>query len=215
MVSIKQLFFIGLVLVPFLSHAQKINRDNPSYMEVDNDFITSFIDWPFERSQDVYFQEDSIPTNAQLMPLRLVRKGMIGSLRQFNKLNAFVVDTNEVNLEGAYRFYGNPKVFDTLIHVNASMKSKGEYKIADLNDSVASEIKDWGSFLKGMLYLEVIGTYSHLSSEMITTDIEETSESFTIDFKVVWHYCTNDCYDPKYKFSLQVDKKIGVITMLR
>ncbi|MDG1333172.1 MAG: hypothetical protein P8P74_12635 [Crocinitomicaceae bacterium] len=173
------------------------------------------INYPLGLDSDIYFCDDSIPSNAQLISLDFFDKVALKEYEQFNKIGAFVIDTCSANRKGYSRFYGSPDVFDTLVFHNASQKPKGSYCVADINDSVVAEIKDWNSFLKGMIQIGIVGTYSHLFSEMVTSKIEETSDSYRIQFKVVWHYCTNDCYDPKYKFALYVNKKDGSIMLIK
>lgn len=215
MIYVKHLLFLGMSILPLISVAQRVHKKNPTYMRISSNNIAQMINCPMGLDSEISFCADSIPSNAQLISLEFFDKVEFKEYQQFNKIKAFVIDTCSANRKGYSRFYGSSDVFDKLVYHDASQKPKGNYCVADINDSVAKEIKDWNSFLKGMIQVGIVGTYSHLFSEMVTSKIEETSDSYRIHFKVVWHYCTNHCYAPKYKFALYVNKKNGSIMLIK
>lgn len=84
----------------------------------------------------------------------------------------------------------------------------GQMTETDLKD------EEWRTVLEFLLNSHVIKTYAHLESELCLDQEENTESAYVAHFKAVHRYCTSDCYEVPYEFTLQVNKQTKEISVL-
>ena len=62
-----------------------------------------------------------------------------------------------------------------------------------------------------LLDAEIIRTYIHLEANLCVTKETETDELYEVHFDAVHSYCTNECVEKPYSFSVQIDKSTGEV----
>jgi hypothetical protein len=173
------------------------------------------IKWKKESYNQIYYSDLEIPANAKLMPLYFNKNLSVDKLGQINKLNLLYLDTNR-NSEGHYfRIYANPELFDTLAYYNAVQLDGEEVLIARMSKSLIDKKVDLKSLIRTMIATGMIGTYHHLSADMVEIKEMDTDEVYELKFSVVWHICTSKCSHPKYKFNVRVDKENWEISVFK
>jgi hypothetical protein len=204
--------------------AQNINREDPTYMEVNHRYMAHLIDWSGADylvkflEQDRYamiFSSEEIPDSAGLFDIHFDQKRILPKLsRSIRKLDLFKLDTANLRNERAYLLYANKEFFDTLVYVDAVHLGQEEEKVGCMTAELLAKIsaQDLCSIL---IHFGVIGTYHHLYSELVTTKKVETDTRFEINYYVQWHLCTNGCHDPVYEFGIKIDKETGDIFAFR
>ena len=60
----------------------------------------------------------------------------------------------------------------------------------------------------------LIETYGHVSADICLIEEEETNTIYIAHFDAIHHYCTSECIDEPYAFSIMLDKKSNTITLL-
>lgn len=83
----------------------------------------------------------------------------------------------------------------------------GQITETDLKDD------EWRTVVKFLLKSHVIRTYVHLESDVCLDQESNETKIYTAHFSGVHRYCTNDCYEDPYEFTLAVDKQTGNITI--
>lgn len=109
------------------------------------------------------------------------------------------------------RLYMNAKFFSKLVYVNAVSGDVGEVgsvKPALLENLSYRDV----AFL--LMHTEHIRTYMHLEAKIKLTEEEDTESLYSAKYDAIHSYCTNDCYDDEYTFSVMIDKKTGVVSVL-
>ncbi len=209
-----RVFTFSIVLF-FLSNlaAQKVSKSDPTYMNVDHDRIKYYVQKELKDFGGIYFMGDTIPSNAKMTNLQLIHAPKIEGIGKINKLNLFQLDTNSANFKNVWRFYQNPEYLK-LSYENATGIGGHTTSIGFITDKLLKEKPNWKGLVKTLIYLGVIGTYHHLYSELVIRDEASTDAYYLISFNVVWHMCTNECVDPKYKFSVKIDKETGEVSLI-
>ncbi|HYG51256.1 MAG TPA: hypothetical protein VD905_10155 [Flavobacteriales bacterium] len=67
--------------------------------------------------------------------------------------------------------------------------------------------------LSFLIKAEIIQTYQHLYADVYLVKEEQYGDNYEAKFNAVHHYCTNECIDEPYKFTVVINKKTGVIAM--
>lgn len=199
---------ISLFILVFISYnhffAQgKVERKNSTYMYVDTDYLPSQIKWGNDTLEDFYFfyeQKSTCDNCVDITPKKSFAPLLSGK-------NLFRIDTT-VYLHGNYGMYYSPEFFKVLERVDLSMSSKkdGKLFVGEFTNKINVSKSHLKELAKILIHFGVISTYSHLNAEMVQKTMVNNSKQMIIRYNVIWHYCTNDCYDPKYSFELFFDK---------
>ncbi|MEZ4936420.1 MAG: hypothetical protein R2799_02385 [Crocinitomicaceae bacterium] len=208
--------FISSIILVFVANSwsQKINADNPTYMFVDLDLIPQYIQPELSGFGELYFSSEPVPESAQLAELKFGKKLNVDHLDFWNDLQLFQLDTSQLSPNGYFSFYQNTNYLN-LEYRNANSLDKEMTSIGAVTKEFLNKKPNFEEFVKLLIYTGVIGTYNHLNAEMITLKKTNKEDVFEIEFSAVWHYCTNDCYDPKYKFAIRVNKISGEVILLK
>lgn len=185
--------------------SQKISSDNPTYINIDHDMLKDKISGFPKSIGEAFFSAKELPKNAQTVGISLKEK-FVGDMA---KVDLFVLDTNQNN---GSLFYANSEYFSSMNSVDATGK-KGEFLIAEYTSKLSKKM-DPKNLVLALIHSGVIQTYMHLNAEMVVAS-EKKGEVYEIQFSAVHHYCTNDCYDPKYKFGVRIDKKASQVWLVK
>lgn len=199
--------------------AQDIDRNDPTYFEVNFEHNARLINWSGaeelgERLNEnswyyIGFYAEEVSDSAKLYPVQFNTKTIRPKLnKSLKKHTLFYMDTVKDAESRAYRCYPNPIYFDSLYFVDALYIESSSQKVGIVTEKLLSSIKpqDLCSIL---IRLGVINTYYHLYSELVTTKQIETDDYFEVHYFVQWHICTNECNDPTYEFGMKLDKNTG------
>lgn len=83
----------------------------------------------------------------------------------------------------------------------------GQVMETDLKD------EEWRTLLEFLTKSHVVRTYVHLESELCLVEENNTETEYQAHFTAVHRYCTNDCYEDPFEFTVVVDKQSGDITL--
>jgi hypothetical protein len=199
--------------------AQDIDRNDPTYMKVDNEYNAHLIDWKGaeklgkELLSDSWiylgFEPGEIPDSASVFPIRFNTKRIRPKLgNQLKKHALFYLDTANMTDHRSYHFYSNPVYFDSLYFVDALYLENNNQKVGIVTEELLNKVKPI-DLCSTLIRLGVINTYYHLNSELTVVETTETASYFEVHYFVQWHICTNSCDDPIYEFGLKLDKQTG------
>lgn len=198
---------VFLIITLFLSNLLlsqgKVERTNATYMNVDLDQTWKFIQWSKNSSvyKPITFNENRIgPDSCISIKLNSKFGGLQGK-------DLFYLDT--IHREDRwFKFYASSKYFDSIRQIDLAFGSKkdGKQLLVRYSDLISEKKKSMVEFVNAMIQFGVIVTYHHINAEMVYQVTSNTSNETKIKYNVVWHYCTNDCYDPKYSFEVTIDK---------
>lgn len=194
---------------------KKISRSNPTYININFDRTSEFIKWKDESHihENIYYSEEKSDKNNYPLLVKL-RQLKPKKILEFNTAPLFLLDTSAYNASGYLAYTENPKYFETLASADAHFNLQEE-KIIGI---YKQELLDLGLSYKNIAFLlmqfGIIDTYDHLYSEMIISDVKNTADYYQIHYNCVYHICTSDCFDPKYKFSIRFDKKNKEISIM-
>ena len=182
-------------------------KGNDPILVIDYDYSYKSFNWDSIDPFPVYFfalpKEEDSTSHHYKHPLTINNDFLTSEKLKDKAL--FLLDT----INNVYRY--NPAYFDTLAFYDAVSEST-HTKIGSYRTSLALENEeDFLDLAKTLLYLGVIQTYMHLNAEIYFKASEMTTDITTFSFHVIWHYCTNDCYDPEYDLIVSFDKKSNAI----
>lgn len=83
----------------------------------------------------------------------------------------------------------------------------GQITETDLTDD------EWRTVLEFLLKSHVIRTYVHLEADLCLDQESNEAESYLAHFTGVHRYCTSECYEKPFEFTLSVDKQSGNISI--
>lgn len=105
----------------------------------------------------------------------------------------------------------NVEYFSDLKYVNAVSSEKGT--VGSIKPALLEKLSYRDvAFL--LMHTEHIRTYMHLEAKIKLIEEEDTESLYSAKYDAIHSYCTNDCYDDEYKFSVTIDKKTGVVSVL-
>ncbi len=126
----------------------------------------------------------------------------------------FYIDMDEKDDWGVYAIHENPHYFKHLEAIDATSLKKGRHLIGQLNTDFQETGISHKSLVRILLKLPIIKSYAHLHADFYLLEEADQKEMYSVSYKVEWHYCTNDCFDPVYKMKIEVDKKTGEIVVI-
>lgn len=83
----------------------------------------------------------------------------------------------------------------------------GQLTETDLKDD------EWRTVLEFLLKSHVIKTYAHLEAEVCLAEEVNSDTEYSAYFSAVHRYCTSDCYEVPYAFTVKVNKQTGNISI--
>lgn len=83
----------------------------------------------------------------------------------------------------------------------------GQVTETDLKD------EEWRTVLEFLLKSHVIKTYVHLEAEVCLAEEVNSDTEYSAYFSAVHRYCTSDCYEEPYAFTVKVNKQTGNISI--
>lgn len=83
----------------------------------------------------------------------------------------------------------------------------GQITETDLTD------EEWRTVLEFLLKSHLIRTYVHLESELCLDQETNSETAYTTHFTAVHRYCTSDCYEKPFEFTVTVDKQTKKINV--
>jgi hypothetical protein len=66
-----------------------------------------------------------------------------------------------------------------------------------------------------LLKSNILSSYDHLNSDICLDSEEDAKETYTAEYDATHYYCTNDCHEADYAFSIQINKNSGAITVIK
>jgi hypothetical protein len=202
MKNFKTIIVITTVFFAFNSSAQKISDKNSTYRNVNYDQLYKKLDWSIDPIRMIGFNTGEVENPNASVGLKIEKSVS----KIFSKKELFQLDTIN-HSHGYFKFYANPAYFDSLERIDISGSKKGCYYLSKLTNEISLDDKSLYELSGILIETGVIVTYSHLNAEMIDKVVENTTDKYVLKYNAVWHYCTNDCYHPKYKFTLTVYKE--------
>jgi len=207
---LKYIIFSILLLSISNADGQEINKENSTYFRVDYDYTPDFIEWKGEEYRNIYFEGRTV-SQAQGLMLKIKRTYFNKLAR--NNFSPFVLDTGSWN-GSSYHFYANEAYFTSLKQIDAT-SLQDRTTVGQLKNPIKANKKTIQQLFRLLITFGVIDTYFHLYSELIITDIVESESSIEISYSCIYHFCTSECFHPKYTFKLQFNKESREIVFLR
>lgn len=127
----------------------------------------------------------------------------------------FNVDLNKKNPSGNHQFHANTDYFEALQYIDATNLKKEVKIIGKINTEALQAHLTEKSLVRILLRLPIVVSYAHLHADFYLINEIDNKEIYSVSYKVQWHYCTNDCYDPIYKMKIEVNKSSGEISVIR
>lgn len=188
--------FIFLVIT-FSGSSQKVDKDDPTYLYINNNNIADYVDWPVDlEKRTAFFDTISNPSILrETIPLK-VKSGQY-DVSWLKDQVIFYLDTSKDV------FYGNPSIFKKLSKASGVFNEEGRQFVAEMTQKYwPKNQKQYEELAYVLMQFGVLKLYAHLYAEVITIDSEQKEDGWHVSYKCLWHYCTNDCYDPVYKFEI-------------
>ncbi len=202
--------FLNIFLTTSIIFSQEVSDSDPTYFKVDYADISSTIQWQGKTYQNLGFRNDSIPSPYGL-PLKIKSVGYNNiAVKGFTP---FLLDTGYFE-HGYCYFHPNPDWFVWLQQVDLT-NSISEKKVGQLKMDIKISKNSVRQLFQLLLEFGVLETYFHLYAELIIKSIHEAETMVQIEYNCVFHYCTNDCYDPSYTFILRFDKQTKEILVIK
>ena len=201
---------ILLLMLGFQMFAQEINPKNKTYTKVDlSKLPTQMISNPkFET--EFYFSDKNSSDLTSIVPLSPKEN----ITKYYSGVDLFQLDTSS-NYEYYPAFYASPKYFDSVVKVDMAYADPGTYFVANYTSELSAEKNELKDLISLLIQSGVIVTYSHIEAEMVHKVVKSNKKFIEIKFNVIWHYCTSECFDPTYKFSVRIDRKKKLIQAVR
>lgn len=195
--------------------AKKISSSNPTYLNINYDNISDWIDWKEKSYRNIFFDEKKEGDINVDLPLHVKTNfSKSKKVRQLESLPLFIMDTINRNNSGYYRYTENPIYFEDLHYVEAhTSQIKEDYTVGKYKEELLNKGFSYRDIAFVLIQFGLIGTYDHLFSEMVIMRKKDTPEFHEIHYNCVYHICTSRCFDPKYKFFIRFDKKTKLITI--
>ena len=177
--------------------------------KIDHDQTYKKLKWEEIQERKVTFNNNPITEKSreEFIPLKIQKDFFSG--KKAKNLAFFILDTSKNN------FSYNPIFFDSLVQFNATFSEAKSKTIGAFTSKIDLFQKDdFFDLSNALLHFGVIQTYAHLYAEVFHKKTIEAEETLTFKYHIVWHYCTNDCYDPEYEISIQFNLKTREILVL-
>ncbi len=122
--------------------------------------------------------------------------------------NAYLLGVNQERDE----IFVNSDYFSDIIKTDATSIEKatviGKYKQLTFDKQSPKAVIEF------LLKSHFVTTYWHLRSETCLVKERNTADIYAADFYASHDYCTNKCATENYKFSMEINKNDGTITIL-
>lgn len=214
------LFYFIFILLFFFGacrSSKKISSSNPSYINIDYDNISYYVEWKTDfQSEKIFLNKDEKPSTEKLLPLYIKAKSA-RSMKVNNKKESvalFLLDTLNTNINNRHTYIENPLYFGELFPVEAHYhRTKKDHMLGEYKEELLNTDFSFRDIAFALIQFGIISTYDHLFAEMVIMKELDTADVHEIHYNCVYHICTSKCFDPKYKFFIRFNKKTRSISI--
>lgn len=121
----------------------------------------------------------------------------------YEKLIAIDTTTNKLCV--------NATCFSDLVMVDAT-RLQDRHIVGEVKPELMQKI-NYRQLITFLLKTEIIQSYWHLSADICLKKESEYAEFYEAEYTAVHHYCTNECIDQPYMFTVVINKNTGVIEL--
>ncbi len=183
----------------------------------------------FDNSGDIKLSEcitiftiDEMGTDGRQYVEKMRRQDFLPSASLQNNFNPVKGEFNTKFDENTYllgisqlekgEIFVNSDYFSDIIKTDATSIEDatviGKYKQLAFNKQSPRAVIEF------LLKSHFVATYWHLRSEICLIKERNTADIYAADFHASHDYCTNKCVTENYKFSMEINKNDGTITIL-